>query len=60
MRIVNSADELAKYIGAAPGNANVLTSPYAILLLDKPTGYEHETAKGDGVLMKEGQLHRSG
>lgn len=60
VRIVNSADELAKYIGAAPGNANVLTSPYAILLLDKPTGYEHETAKGDGVLMKEGQLHRSG
>lgn len=53
VRIVDSADELAKYIGAAPGNANVLTSPYAILLLDKPTGYEHETAKGDGVLMKE-------
>ncbi|WP_210387900.1 zinc ribbon domain-containing protein [Alloscardovia sp. HMSC034E08] len=53
VRIVKSADELAKYIGAAPGNANVLDAPYAILLLDKPTGYEHETDKGDGVLMKE-------
>lgn len=53
VRIAQSSGDLAKYIGVAPGNANVLNGPYAILLLDKPTGYEHPTNLSDTILMKE-------
>lgn len=53
VRIAQSSGDLAKYIGVALGNTNVLNGPYAILLLDKPTGYEHPTNLSDTILMKE-------
>lgn len=53
VRIVNSQDELVKYIGPARPQAQILSAPYALLLLDKPTGYEHGTNISSTILMNE-------